>query len=172
MQTDKKDVLSEEALLIIHSGEMPEVAYYGSIYYLTEDPEGPHLVLDPQDLPVLEEAVVQRYKIIILRDITPKNRDKRIYRGIKRCAVNWRRLLAFSTKKGIDISSIRREVAEALKAFLTQEYIDVSSGKRKSCINCPESTVMELASDLGLSREDLPTLLPYSLNPEAMNQKT
>jgi len=166
--TGKRDILSEEVLLIIHSGEIPEIAYHGSIYYLTEDPEGTHLALEPQDLVALEKAVVQRYRTIILRDITPENRDKSIYRGLKRCAVNWKRLVAFSTKKAIDISSIRREVAEALKAFLAQESIDVSSGKRESCINCPKSTLIELASDLGLLREDLPTLLPCSQKPETM----
>ncbi len=159
MTSDKKDALSEETLLIIHSGEMPEVAYYSSIYYLTEDPKGPHVVLEDQDLSTLEEAVVQRYRTIILRDITPENRDKGIYRGLRRCAVNWKRLVAFSVKRGIDISSVRREVAKALKAFLAQEYMDVSSGKRESCINCPKSTVMELASDLGLSERELPPLL-------------
>ena len=171
IEASKKDILSEEVLLIIHSGEIPEIAYHGSIYYLTEDPEGPHLALEPKDLVALEKAVVQRYRTIILRDITPENRDKTIYRGLKRCAVNWKRLVAFSTKKAIDISSIRREVAGALKAFLARESMDVSSGKRESCINCPDSTLMELASDLGLPGEELLRLLPRSLKTETMNQR-
>lgn len=155
--TDKKHILSEEVFLILHSGEIPEVAYYGSIHYLTEDPEGPLLNIKPQDLISLEEAVVQRYRTIILRDLMPENRDRSIYRGLKRCAVNWKRLVNFSDKRSMDISYIRIEVAEALKDFLIQEIMDVSSGKRKTCVNCSYSVLLELAYGLGLSRNDLPT---------------
>ena len=153
---DKKKILSEEAFLILHSGEIPEVAYYGSIYYLTEDPEGPLLNIGPRDLTSLEEAVIQRYRTIILRDLTPGNRDRSIYRGLERCAANWKRLVNFSDKRSMDISSIRMEAAEALKNFLRQEIIDTSSGKGKTCINCSYSVLMKLAYGLGLSRNDLP----------------
>jgi len=153
---DKENILSEEAFLIFHSGEIPEVAYYGSIHYLTEDPEGPLLNIKPQDLISLEEAVVQRYRTIILRDLVPGNRDRSIYRGLKRCAANWNRLVNFSDKKNIEISYIRIEVADALKDFLRQEIMDVSSGKRKTCINCSYSVLTELTYGLGLSRDDLP----------------
>ena len=156
MTDNKKNILSEEAFLILHSGEVPEVAYYGSIHYLTEDPEGPLLNIGPLDLISLKEAVVQRYRTIILRDVTPGNRDRSVYRGLKRCAANWKRLVNFSDKRSIDISSIRKEVIEALKDFLSQEIMDVSSGKRKTCINCSYSVLTELAYGLGLSRDDLP----------------
>jgi hypothetical protein len=154
--TDKKHILSEEVFLILHSGEIPEVAYYGSIHYLTEDPEGPLLNIKPQDLTSLEDAVVQRYRTIILRDLVLGNRDRSVYRGLKRCAANWKRLVNFSDKRSTDISYIRIEVAEALKDFLMQEIMDVSSGKRKTCVNCSYSVLLELAYDLGLSRNDLP----------------
>lgn len=154
---NKKNILSEEAFLILHSGEIPEVAYHSSIHYLTKDPEGPLLNIEPQDLISLEEAVVQRYRTIILRDLTPGNRDRSVYRGLKRCAANWRRLVNFPDKRSIDISSIRMEVADALKDFLRQEIMDVSSGKRNTCINCSYSVLTELAYGLGLSRDDLPT---------------
>jgi len=159
---NKKNILSEEALLILHSGEIPEVTYYSSIHYLTEDPEGPLLNIEPQDLISLEEAVVQRYRTIILRDVTPGNRDRSMYRGLKRCAANWRRLVNFSDKKSIDISSIRKEVTDALKDFLSQEIMDVSSGKRKTCINCSYSVLTELAYAMGLSRDDLPAWEKFS----------
>jgi hypothetical protein len=159
---NKKNILSEEAFLILHSGEVPEVAYYGSIHYLTEDPEGPLLNIEPRDLISLEGAVVQRYRTIILRDLIPENRDRSIYRGLKRCAANWKRLVNFSDKISIDISSIRKEVIEALKDFLSQEIMDVSSGKRKTCINCSYSVLTEFAYGLGLSRDDLPAQEKFS----------
>ena len=156
MTDHKKNILSEEALLILHSGEIPEVAYHGSIYYLTEDPEGPLLNIEPQDLISLEEAVVQRYRTIILRDLIPGNRDRSIYRGLKRCAANWRRLVNFADKRSIDIFSIHKEVIDALKDFLNQEIMDVSSGRRETCINCSYSILTEFVYGLGLSRDDLP----------------
>jgi hypothetical protein len=159
---NKKNILSEEAFLILHSGEVPEVSYYGSIHYLTEDPEGPLLNIEPRDLISLEGAVVQRYRTIILRDLIPENRDRSIYRGLKRCAANWKRLVNFSDKISIDISSIRKEVIEALKDFLSQEIMDVSSGKRKTCINCSYSVLTEFAYGLGLSRDDLPAQEKFS----------
>jgi len=42
------------------------------------------------------------------------------------------------------------------KDFLSQEIMDVSSGKRKACINCSCSVLTELACGLGLSKDDLP----------------
>ncbi|OPL17299.1 MAG: hypothetical protein AVO38_00980 [delta proteobacterium ML8_D] len=152
----RQNILSDEALLIIKSGEIPEVAYYGSIHYLTEDPEGPHLNIQPSDLIPLEKAVVQRYRTIILRDITPENRGRGIYRGLKRCTANWKRLVNFSDKRSIDISSIRKEVTDALREFLRQEIMDVSSGKKETCINCSYAVLAEFACSLGLSRDDLP----------------
>jgi len=152
----RQHILSEEALLIIKSGEIPEVAYYSSIHYLTEDPEGPHLNIQPSDLIALEEAVVQRYRTIILRDITLENRGRSIYRGLKRCAANWKRLVNFSDKKSIDISSARKEVTDALREFLRQEIMDVSSSKRETCINCSYAVLTEFACSLGLPRDDLP----------------
>jgi hypothetical protein len=159
---NKKNILSEEAFLILHSGEVPEVAYYGSIHYLTEDPEGPLLNIEQRDIISLEEAAVQRYRTIILRDLTPENRDRSIYRGLKRCAANWKRLVNFSDKISIDISSIRKEVIDALKDFLSQEIMDVSSGKRKTCINCSYSVLTEFTYGLGLSRDDLPAQEKFS----------
>jgi hypothetical protein len=156
LTADKKHILSEEAFLILHSGEIPEVAYYSSVHYLTEDPEGPLLNIKPRDLTSLEEAVVQRYRTIILRDLMPGNRNKSIYRGLKRCAANWKRLVNFSDKRNIEISYIRMEAAEALRDFLIQEIMDVSSGKRKTCVNCSYSVLLELAYGLGLSRNDIP----------------
>jgi hypothetical protein len=114
------------------------------------------LNIKSQDLRFLEGAVIQRYRTIILRDITSENRDRSIYRGLKRCAANLKRLVNFSDKRGMDISSIRMEAAEALKDFLRQEIMDVSSGKRKTCINCSYSTLTELAYCLGLSEDNLP----------------
>ncbi len=49
-EKDKTYYLEEELLLIENSGEIPEVAYHGSLYFLREDPDGPALNLSDEDL--------------------------------------------------------------------------------------------------------------------------
>ncbi|MGQ9499920.1 MAG: hypothetical protein ACUVQ6_06170 [Dissulfurimicrobium sp.] len=156
---DLTDLLEEEAFMILHSGEIPEVAYYSAIHYLTRDTEGPGLSFEDigkAGLMRLKVAVVGRYRLIILRDINPDNRDKRIYRGIQRAAVNWRRLKSFAAREGVEIGQIRLEVASALVSFLAQELTDVSSGRRESSINCTYDTLCSFIIEVGLSTSNLP----------------
>jgi hypothetical protein len=80
-ESDKKTYIEEEVFVVQHSGEIPEVTLHESLYYLSEDDEGPGLQVKPDDVFPLKLAVVKRYRTIILRDLAPGNRDKRIYRG-------------------------------------------------------------------------------------------
>ena len=68
---DKKKYIEEEAFMIVHSGEIPQVTLQSSLHYLTEDPEGPCLELNGDDIIPLKQAVVERYRVIILRDLDP-----------------------------------------------------------------------------------------------------
>ena len=153
---DKKEYIEEEAFLVQNSGEIPEVTLQSSLHYLTEDPDGPGLELNGDDIIPLKQAVVERYRAIILRDLDPGNRDKRIYRGLARCRVNWQRLRKFCARENIDFAGIRAETAEALQYFLQQEVLDVKGGKRSSCINCSREDIDSLSASLGLSSADLP----------------
>ena len=40
-RTPDQHILDDELLIIRHSGEIPEVALQGSIFFLTSDPQGP-----------------------------------------------------------------------------------------------------------------------------------
>jgi hypothetical protein len=155
-EKDKADLLADELLIVRHSGEIPEVALHGSIYYLTQDPDGPVLKLKDEDLAPLKSAVVERYCEIIFRDLEPDNRDKGLYRGLARCVANWGRLAKFCRLEGRKMNRIRSEVAEALCRFLGRELDDVLSGRRISCINCSADELRQLAVDLNLSDNDLP----------------
>ncbi len=157
----KLQYLTDEQLIIRHSGEIPEVAYHGSMYYLTEDPEGPGLELSTEDLHCLEEMVVERYRTIMLRDLAPENRDKSLYRGLARCAVNWQRLCKFSEQKHIYIDAVRAEIAESLEAFLQREVKECKNRDRSSSINCPPETLYFFARDLGLDPENFPPDLEH-----------
>jgi hypothetical protein len=157
--TDINAMLEEEAFMILHSGEIPEIAYHSAIYYLTEDPDGPGVSLEEigeEGIECLKAAVVARYRLIILRDINPANRDKRIYRGVQRAAVNWRRLKSFAAREAVEIGQIRLEVASALDSFLAQELTDVSSGRRESSINCTDDILFGFIAEVGLSTSNLP----------------
>jgi len=153
---DIERYIAEETFIVEHAGEIPEVAYHGSLYYLTEDPEGPGLKIDTDDTVSLKQAVVSRYRTIILRDLDPRNRDKRMYRGLARCAVNWQRLVKFCISEKVTYEEILAETADRLREFLHREAADVRSGTRSSSINCSAREIESLAESLGLSPEDLP----------------
>ena len=155
-KSDKDTYLAEEFFVIEQSGEIPEVTLYESLHYLTEDPDGPVLHLNSNDIILLKHAVVKRYRNIILRDLDPENRDKGIYRGLERCSANWQRLLKFCTREKLEFSEIQTEAANLLQEFLQQETVDVQSGNRSSCINCCQAEIEELAISLGFSADDLP----------------
>jgi len=153
---DKETYLTEEVFVVRHSGEIPEVTFHESLYYLTENPEGPALHLNSSDIITLKHAVVKRYREIILRDLNPENRDKDIYRGLARCLANWQRLHKFCTMEKLDFTEIKAQAANALKSFIIKEVTDVQSGIRSSCINCSQAEIEELSGSLGLSVDDLP----------------
>jgi hypothetical protein len=142
--------------MVRHSGEIPEVALHSSIYYLTQDPDGPAITLDAKDLAQLKGAALERYQEIIFRDLEPNNRDRGLYRGLARCVANWGRFSKFCRQEGREVDRIRSEVAAALCRFLGRELRDVQSGNRTSCINCSADELRQLAADLYLSDDDLP----------------
>jgi len=148
---DKESCIEDEVLIITNSGEIPEIAYHNSLYHMVKDPEGPQLVLSEDDLLPLQRAVHGRYRRIILRDLNPAYRDKRIFRGLQRCIANWRRLCNFCDKTGLDTEPVRHEVIDALQQFMGQEYCEVQSGERRSCINCTEEALVSFCAQLGLS---------------------
>ena len=153
---DKETLIAEEAFVVLHSGEIPEVTFHEALYHLREDAEGPCLQLNSDDVLPLKQAVVNCYRAIILRDLDPENHDKSIYRGLARCIANWLRMTKFCTREKMDFSAIKTETAEALQCFLQQETADVQSKKRSSCINCCQAEIEELGMSLGLVVEDLP----------------
>lgn len=154
---EKDHILIDECLIIKTSGELPEVAYHGSIHYLVEDPQGPQLHLSATDQKILQEAVVERYRLIILRDLIIENRDKDFYRGLKRSVANWQRLSIFATANKHDLSIIREEVSRALISFISHEIAEVTCGLRQSCVNCSVKDLSRLVHNLRLTIVDLPS---------------
>ena len=155
-EKDKAEQLADELLIVRHSGEIPEVALHGSIYYLTKDSDGPRMTLDAKDIALLKSAVVERYCEIIFRDLEPDNRDKGLYRGLARCVANWGRLSKFCHHEGREVGRIRSKVAAALCRFIGRELRDVQSCSRVSCINCTLPEFESLLVELRLPPDKLP----------------
>ena len=158
MTAEERTMLLEEEFLIVrHSGEIPEIALYSTLYYLSEDPDGPGIILNNEELSVLQEAALQRSREIVLRDLTPENRDLSIYRGIRRSIYNWHRHQAFCRRICRNNADFQVVVREALLAFLQQEVEDVNSGNRVSSINCTAGELADFAGELGCASGALPS---------------
>ncbi len=149
-------LIEDEELIIATSGEMPEVALHGSLYYLCEDTTGPKLILSKNQRLRLKQAVIIGYRTIILRDLLLSNRDKGIYRGVARSVINWQRLVAYCAAEEFDTQQVGEDVREALFQFVTGECDDAKRGYRKSCINCSQNTVKKFMKAVGLKQDLLP----------------
>jgi hypothetical protein len=154
--TETESLLAEEMLIVRHSGEIPEIAFHGSLYYLCQDPAGPQLTLSLEEVESLRQQVVARYREILLRDLCPENRDAAIYRGLKRCIFNWERLGKFCVRQAMTVEDVRLEIAEALRCFLRQEADEVRAGLRQSCLNCTREDLDAFAREIGVRPEQLP----------------
>lgn len=156
-----------EWYIVRHSGETPEIALHSALYYLTRAKDGPGLALTDLEVENLEQAAVERFREIILRDFDHDNADKPIYRGIERSIVNYRRYITFCERRNLDASSVRQLAARALVAFLEREIAEViGEGRRSSIINCQFERLRTFALDLGVDEENHLLLNIASLCPE------
>lgn len=149
-------ILEEETFILRDSGEIPEIAFHSTLYYLSEDEEGPKMVLTSEELELLQNAALFRYREIVLRDLDPTNRDLSIYRGVCRTIYNWQRMQDFCNRIGRDASSFKKTVGLALLDFLVQELADVKNGNRISSVNCSVEQLLDLAAMLDVSADSLP----------------
>lgn len=96
----RQEVLNEAEFIKKEGGEIPEVYFWNSYFYLTEPPpKGLGLSLKDEEILFLKWAVVERYLEIIKRDLTPENIGKSFYRGIKRAVINLKRMKKFIKKE-------------------------------------------------------------------------
>lgn len=154
--TEMQHLIEEEVFAIRQSGEMPEVALHAALHYLQEDPEGPRVTISPENLGLLKDAVENRYRRILMRDLNPRYRGRSIYRGLARAIANWQRLDRFCHREKRSIAGHRRDAAAALLAFLAIETAEVSAGQKESCVNCSARALETFAEAVGLASSRLP----------------
>ncbi len=152
----RRAILEDELIMIRNSGEIPEVALHNAVHYLTRDAAGPGLALRPGEIRRMQEAVLQRYRRIILRDLNPRLRDKQVYRGIARSIINWERLCRFAVRAKFTLREPKTEIAMALGAFLEQEVMDVAAGRRDTCVNCDLEQLQTFSAAVGFDLRRLP----------------
>ena len=153
---NRQELLDNEWHAVRDSGEIPEVAYHSSLYYLTTDENGPRLQLSDEEIDRLLDAARERYREIILRDMLPENRGKSCYRGLKRSMENWRRFTVFRPRYKVEHLSLQREAAGALQVFLAAE---IACGIFPSTsVNCSFQELLSFAHELGLLNQDLPNI--------------
>lgn len=152
---NKEAYLADEVLMIADGGEMPEVAFNASLYYLTKDGDGPSLCLGGGDLLVLKRAVIQRFGFIVLRDILPENRCKSIYRGLERSYLNWLRLLGYCQRENLAVDTLAEDVAATLSTFLQVELVDVCDRGKTTCVNCTVEQLQDYAEKLNLDLDGI-----------------
>ncbi len=152
----KNPHLVDELLIVRDSGEIPEVALHGSIFFLSHDPDGPGLELARDELGLLKEMAAARYREMVRRDLEPRNRGKSHYRGVVRCIANWRRMQRFCRRERIAINAFREEVAGALIFLLKKELAETAAGLECSSINCSADELYLFSRELGLDSGRLP----------------
>ena len=156
-QSDRENsYLSDELLIVRDSGEIPEVALHGSLFFLTCDQDGPGLELAEGEVRLLKKTAAARYRVIIRRDLDPANRGKGHYRGLARCIANWHRMTRFCRREDIAMESFREEVAVALIDFLERELSDAKGGEKTSSINCSWNELCRFSRELGIELDGLP----------------
>jgi hypothetical protein len=145
-----KNYVQEEAEWIEESGEIPEVAFYEAISYLTKKEDGPKLTLSPSDIKLLEDAIIYRYKNIILRDLDYANRISPAFRGMKRAIINYERLIKYQTRKNKALFGWKEEIGRSLVKYMVQECRDISEGRLYRTINCGREKLEQFAKELGV----------------------
>ena len=156
MNSGAEELLDNEWFVVRHSGETPEIALYSALHYLTEAEDGPRLSLTNEQCSLLKEAARERYQEIVLRDLQPENRDRSIYRGIKRSIINYQRFKCFCQRQELNEQDFHKQVAASLMLFLASESVGVAKGSRPSSINCSFRDLNSFARKVGLVQKQLP----------------
>ena len=152
-------LVEDEWYAVRYSGEIPEVAYHGALFHLTEERDGPRIELNNDQRDRLLEAVTLRYLDITLRDLRPENKNSGGYRGLKRSFINWQRFLIFCERCAIDGTVHREVVAAALADLLQHESGLVEKGASEGGFNCSLAELLKFMELVGLDQSAMPPLV-------------
>ena len=149
-------MLEDEWLIVRNSGEIPEITYHASLYFLEKDPHGPAITLSDEQKRYLQEAAVARYREIVLRDLQIENFAKTIYRGVRRTIYNWHRYQAFCARQELHSGSFNEVVGEALVRFLEQGCRAAGKELPEQFVNCTVHELLQFMNDIGVQAALVP----------------
>lgn len=155
---DVTELIDNEWYIVRYSGEIPEIAYNSAIYFLTRATDGPKITLNSVHYNRLQQAAVDRYEEIILRDLLHENVGKPVYRGIERSICNYVRFIQFCRRQDLSAETTRIVAGQVLSEFLQTEFEQLVSKNYNPVINCSYSELTDFAQILGI-----PFLSKYSL---------
>lgn len=135
--------LEDEALLIEHAGEMPEVALAESLHILGE--------LPLEDLASLRAACARGYVLNIKRDLDPANLGLPVFRGLDRARANLGRLERFLTGFGAELpGAVRGDLVTELVDFLQAEQSALDGGRPYTAAPLDQLNPLAKSLDLDL----------------------
>jgi hypothetical protein len=155
-EEERRELLTDEWLIVRNSGEIPEITYHSVLYYLQEDEDGPGLELTDAESHPLKEAALARYHEIVIRDISLENYNTSIYRGVRRTIYNWQRCQVFEGRKSISCDDFCETVSRTLLLFLHDGVKAAGKTLPERFINCTVGELKALVEDLQIDPGQLP----------------
>jgi len=162
MKTLRPEV-EDEWYAVRHSGEIPEIALYSALHYLTEAEEGPGLTLSRQETRHLQQAAALRFREIVLRDMLWENIDKPIARGLGRSVINFERYKNFLARFGLTDRRLGHEAAISLVIFLVREWSARRRGFGVHDLGLPASGFAAFVATLALPAAPFAAFLAETL---------
>lgn len=154
--TEREELLADEQLIVRHSGELPEIALHASLYYLSQNPEGPEIQLTPQEQATLQDAAMDRFLEILLRDLNPLFRDLPLYRGVQRAIDNWNRFQIFCQRIERDSLLFQEQLASALVELLRCHHLEMQTQGHSPTLNCSPADLHSFVAALCVESSQLP----------------
>ncbi len=150
LEDELAELIENEWYIVRHSGEIPEIAYNSAMYHLTRAKDGPRISLNEQQVGLLKEAAVTRYREIVLRDLRHDNSTRSLYRGIARSIINFQRFALFCSRQNLETAEVRKLAGKALQEFLETEIERLQNENHPSIINCTFEDLKRYADQLGV----------------------
>ena len=140
----------DEWYMVRYSGEIPEIAYNSALHYLSRVEDGSQVTLSTEQVNLLKQAALDRYREIVIRDLVHVNHTRPAYRGIKRSIENFHRFQRFCLRQNLDTRDVEEEASRLLVRFLEIEMEEVGRSGRPSIINCTLDELRQFVDDLRL----------------------
>ena len=151
----RSEIREEADGIVLQGGEIPEVALYESLNHLQKI----GIQITGEELRHLREAVIRRYRDIILRDLTPENVVHSFFRGPERARINHQRLRRFTQNTLGPGHDNQEETGRLLMVYLRHEADRIGTGRDYNTLGMTEDELRDMLKDVGIDPADLDDLI-------------